>query len=83
MCQATFKAPLGNDPVVVDLQGLGKGLAWVNGQSIGRYWPSYLAEEDGCSTDPCDYRGPYSDKKCNSNCGQPTQRWLVSHHNLF
>nr|XP_009616320.1 beta-galactosidase 15-like [Nicotiana tomentosiformis] len=73
--KATFKAPLGNDPVVVDLQGLGKGLAWVNGESIGRYWPSYLAEGDGCSTDPCDYRGPYSDKKCNSNCGQPTQRW--------
>lgn len=75
MCQATFTAPLGNDPVVVDLQGLGKGLAWVNGQSIGRYWPSYLAEEEGCSTDLCDYRGKYGPDKCASGCGEPTQRW--------
>ncbi|XP_048334543.2 beta-galactosidase 15 isoform X1 [Ziziphus jujuba] len=72
--KTTFKAPLGTDPVVVDLQGLGKGFAWVNGHNIGRYWPSYLAE-DGCSTDACDYRGPYTDSKCVSNCGQPTQRW--------
>ncbi|KAG2324786.1 hypothetical protein Bca52824_007514 [Brassica carinata] len=35
---ATFKAPLGNDPVVVDLLGLGKGTAWINGNNIGRYW---------------------------------------------
>jgi hypothetical protein len=43
---------------VVDLTGLGKGHAWVNGQSIGRYWLSYLANEDGCSP-TCDYRGTY------------------------
>lgn len=73
--QTTFKAPLGTDPVALDLQGMGKGEAWVNGQSIGRYWPSYLAEEDGCSTEPCDYRGEYGSSKCVSNCGQPTQRW--------
>ncbi|KAJ7971467.1 Beta-galactosidase [Quillaja saponaria] len=35
--KTTFKAPIGTDPVVVDLMGLGKGMAWVNGQSIGRY----------------------------------------------
>lgn len=74
--QTTFKAPLGNAPVVVDMQGLGKGTAWVNGQSIGRYWPSYLAEGN-CSLDPCDYRGPYSADKCTSKCGEPTQRWFV------
>ncbi|KAG5546987.1 hypothetical protein RHGRI_012874 [Rhododendron griersonianum] len=73
--KTTFKAPLGTDPVALDLQGMGKGEAWVNGQSIGRYWPSYLAEEDGCSTEPCDYRGEYGSSKCVSNCGQPTQRW--------
>ncbi|KAJ7969973.1 Beta-galactosidase [Quillaja saponaria] len=73
--KTTFKAPLGTDPVVVDLLGLGKGMAWVNGQSLGRYWPSYKADEDGCSAEPCDYRGTYDDKKCVSNCGQPTQRW--------
>ncbi|XP_052182584.1 beta-galactosidase-like [Diospyros lotus] len=73
--KTTFKAPLGTDPVVVDLMGLGKGHAWVNGHSIGRYWPSYLAENDGCSLEPCDYRGTYDNNKCVSNCGQPTQRW--------
>lgn len=62
--------------MVVDLLGLGKGEAWVNGNSLGRYWPSYLAPEEGCSNEPCDYRGSYDNKKCVSNCGQPTQRWL-------
>ncbi|KAJ6290203.1 hypothetical protein OIU78_026006 [Salix suchowensis] len=35
--KTTFTAPLGTDPVVVDLLGLGKGVAWVNGFDIGRY----------------------------------------------
>ncbi|KAJ4825001.1 Beta-galactosidase 15 [Turnera subulata] len=73
--KTTFKAPLGTDPVVVDLQGLGKGMAWVNGKSIGRYWPSYLAEEEGCKVEACDYRGSYNNNKCVTNCGKPTQRW--------
>ncbi|GFY98543.1 beta-galactosidase 15 [Actinidia rufa] len=73
--KTTFKAPLGTDPVVLNLQGMGKGLAWVNGQSIGRYWPSFIAEEDGCSNEACDYRGAYQNNKCVSNCGQPTQIW--------
>lgn len=73
--KTTFKAPLGNDPVVLDLQGMGKGFAWVNGYNLGRYWPSYLAEADGCSSDPCDYRGQYDNNKCVTNCGQPSQRW--------
>ncbi|GAB4846773.1 Beta-galactosidase 7 [Ancistrocladus abbreviatus] len=73
--KTTFKAPLEEAPVVVDLQGLGKGLAWVNGHSIGKYWPSFKSEEDGCNLDACDYRGSYSSNKCDYNCGQPTQRW--------
>ncbi|GER40416.1 beta-galactosidase [Striga asiatica] len=73
--KATFKAPSGKEPVVVDLQGLGKGLIWVNGHCLGRYWPSYIAEKDGCSAKPCDYRGQYSSEKCSFGCGQPTQRW--------
>lgn len=72
--QANFKAPLGTAPVVVDLQGMGKGHAWVNGRSIGRYWPSFIAEKDGCNK-TCDYRGKYSPDKCATNCGNPTQRW--------
>ncbi|KAK7251637.1 hypothetical protein RIF29_35004 [Crotalaria pallida] len=69
-----FKPPIGNDPVVVDLIGLGKGHAWVNGKSIGRYWPKYHADEDGCFA-KCDYRGSYNSNKCLSKCGKPSQRW--------
>ncbi|OMO67150.1 hypothetical protein CCACVL1_20761 [Corchorus capsularis] len=71
--KTSFQAPLGSEPVVVDLQGMGKGHAWVNGNSIGRYWPSQIADADGCNT--CDYRGGYSDSRCRSNCGNPSQRW--------
>ncbi|XP_059636219.1 beta-galactosidase-like [Cornus florida] len=72
--KTTFQAPLGTEPVVVDLQGMGKGQAWVNGQSIGRYWPAFLAPKDGCNA-TCDYRGVYSWDNCMTNCGNPTQRW--------
>ncbi|OAM91133.1 beta-galactosidase [Termitidicoccus mucosus] len=33
-----FQAPDGDAPVALDLDGLGKGLAWVNGECVGRYW---------------------------------------------
>ncbi|KAL2326198.1 hypothetical protein Fmac_025256 [Flemingia macrophylla] len=72
--KAEFKAPSRADPVVVDLQGMGKGQAWVNGLSIGRYWTSWISDTNGCS-DTCDYRGKYTTDKCNTNCGSPSQRW--------
>ncbi|BAT79934.1 hypothetical protein VIGAN_02287700 [Vigna angularis var. angularis] len=73
--KTAFEAPMGSDPVVVDLKGMGKGYAWVNGENLGRIWPNYLAEAEGCSDEPCDYRGEYTDTKCVTNCGNPTQRW--------
>ncbi|EEF46238.1 beta-galactosidase, putative [Ricinus communis] len=72
--KTTFSSPSGTDPVVVDLQGMGKGHAWANGKSLGRYWPSQIANANGCSG-TCDYRGPYNAGKCTRNCGIPTQRW--------
>ncbi|KAJ7965526.1 Beta-galactosidase [Quillaja saponaria] len=36
-----FDAPPGNDPVALNFASMGKGEAWVNGQSIGRYWVSF------------------------------------------
>ncbi|OIW02452.1 hypothetical protein TanjilG_05045 [Lupinus angustifolius] len=39
--QATFDAPKGNSPVALNLGSMGKGEAWINGQSIGRYWVSF------------------------------------------
>lgn len=40
--QIEFDAPMGNDPVALNLSTMGKGEAWVNGHSIGRYWVSFL-----------------------------------------
>ena len=36
--RATFAQPAGDGPVVLDASGMTKGLAWVNGRCIGRYW---------------------------------------------
>lgn len=71
--KTTFDAPAGNDPVALDFMGMGKGEAWVNGQSIGRYWPAYVSSNSGC-TSSCNYRGPYSSNKCLKNCGKPSQQ---------
>ncbi|CAL9155385.1 unnamed protein product [Musa hybrid cultivar] len=68
-----FDAPEGNDPVAIDFTGMGKGEAWVNGQSIGRYWPAYVSPQTGCTTS-CNYRGAFSSNKCLKNCGKPSQR---------
>ncbi|XP_050227152.1 beta-galactosidase 16-like [Mercurialis annua] len=43
-----FDGPVGDAPVALNLGSMGKGEAWVNGQSIGRYWPSYRSP-DGSS----------------------------------
>ncbi|KAK0606316.1 hypothetical protein LWI29_036436 [Acer saccharum] len=84
-----FDAPAGNAPIAIDFTGMGKGEAWVNGQSIGRYWPTYVAQNGGC-TDSCNYRGGYSSNKCLKNCGKPSQSlyhvprsWLKSSSNLL
>ncbi|XP_077213409.1 beta-galactosidase 6-like [Tasmannia lanceolata] len=39
--KTTFDAPLGDDPVTLNLGSMGKGEAWINGHSIGRYWVSF------------------------------------------
>eukprot|EP00250_Pteridium_aquilinum_P020890 c24980_g1_i1 orf=215-2560(+) len=69
-----FDAPSGDNPVALDLSSMGKGQAWVNGQSIGRFWPSYVVSSNSCSNG-CDYRGVFNSTKCVTNCGQPSQRW--------
>ncbi|KAK8522219.1 hypothetical protein V6N13_115195 [Hibiscus sabdariffa] len=38
-----FDAPEGNDPVLITMAGMGKGMVWINGNNIGRYWMSYLS----------------------------------------
>ncbi|KAK4789818.1 hypothetical protein SAY86_017122 [Trapa natans] len=67
-----FNAPAGNTPLALDMGSMGKGQIWINGQSIGRYWPAYKASGN-CGW--CDYAGTYNEKKCLSNCGEASQRW--------
>ncbi|KZV53365.1 beta-galactosidase 3-like [Dorcoceras hygrometricum] len=66
-----FNAPLGNQPLALDLSSMGKGQVWINGQSIGRYWSVYATGT--CSG--CSYAGTYRQHKCLHGCGEPTQRW--------
>ncbi|MED6155821.1 Beta-galactosidase 8 [Stylosanthes scabra] len=70
--KTNFAAPTGSNPVAIDFTGMGKGEAWVNGQSIGRFWPTSAAPNGVCS-DSCNYRGPYTSNKCQTNCGNPSQ----------
>lgn len=77
LLQAFFNAPDGNEPLALDMSSMGKGQVWINGQSIGRYWPGYMAYG---SCGDCDYRGTYDEKKCQTNCGEPSQKWQVHLH---
>ncbi|MQM21984.1 hypothetical protein Taro_055029 [Colocasia esculenta] len=38
-----FDAPRGDNPVAVDMTSMAKGMVWINGESIGRYWVSFLS----------------------------------------
>ncbi|KAF8033180.1 hypothetical protein BT93_D1935 [Corymbia citriodora subsp. variegata] len=38
-----FDAPEGDQPVAIHLPQMTKGMVWVNGKSIGRYWYTYLS----------------------------------------
>ncbi|KAG2612450.1 beta-galactosidase 9-like [Panicum virgatum] len=70
--KAYFDAPAGGAPVALDLGSMGKGQAWVNGRHVGRYW-SYRATGGGCGG--CGYAGTYSETKCQSGCGEVSQRY--------
>ncbi|KAK3012430.1 hypothetical protein RJ639_008332 [Escallonia herrerae] len=39
--KTAFDAPGGTEPIALNLGSMGKGEAWINGQSIGRYWVSF------------------------------------------
>ncbi|KAH0885086.1 hypothetical protein HID58_061182 [Brassica napus] len=70
--KSSFNAPVGNEPLALDMNTMGKGQVWVNGHNIGRQWPAYTAHGN-CGR--CNYAGIYNEKKCLSNCGQSSQRW--------
>ncbi|XP_022147711.1 beta-galactosidase-like isoform X2 [Momordica charantia] len=70
--KTNFNTPAGNEPLALDMSSMGKGQIWINGRSIGRYWPAYAASG---SCGKCSYAGIFTEKKCLSNCGQPSQKW--------
>uniref|UniRef100_A0A1D1Y0M8 Beta-galactosidase n=3 Tax=Anthurium amnicola TaxID=1678845 RepID=A0A1D1Y0M8_9ARAE len=72
--KAAIDPPHGNDPIGLDMAHMGKGQAWLNGKAIGRYWPRTSSMSDECPN-TCNYRGKFYPDKCNSGCGEPTQRW--------
>ncbi|KAL3532020.1 hypothetical protein ACH5RR_005541 [Cinchona calisaya] len=72
--KTSFDTPSADEPVVLNLEDMGKGTAWVNGNNIGRYWTSYFSDKNGCDS-KCDYHGSYYSSKCQTNCGTPSQKW--------
>ncbi|CAI9115007.1 OLC1v1015839C1 [Oldenlandia corymbosa var. corymbosa] len=42
--KAQFDAPEDDGPFAINLETMGKGEVWINGQSIGRYWVSLLTD---------------------------------------
>ncbi|CAN8325974.1 unnamed protein product [Cochlearia groenlandica] len=70
--KSTFETPKGNEPLALDMNTMGKGQVWINGNNIGRHWPAYKARG---SCGRCSYAGTYTEKKCLSNCGEASQRW--------
>ena len=66
--------PPGDEPIGLDMLEMGKGLAWLNGEEIGRYWPRRSSAHLECVKE-CDYRGKFFPDKCLTGCGEPTQRW--------
>ncbi|KHG20819.1 Beta-galactosidase 3 [Gossypium arboreum] len=69
--KAFFNAPGGDDPLALDMSGMGKGQVWINGESIGRYWT--ISVNGNCTG--CSYVGAFRQTKCHFGCGGPTQQW--------
>ncbi|OVA19360.1 D-galactoside/L-rhamnose binding SUEL lectin domain [Macleaya cordata] len=72
--KAVVDPPHGDEPIGLDMIDMGKGLAWLNGEEIGRYWPRTSSIHEECTSN-CNYRGKFSPNKCSTGCGEPTQRW--------
>ncbi|XP_047978303.1 beta-galactosidase 10 [Salvia hispanica] len=72
--KAVVDSPPGQEPVGLDMIHMGKGLAWLNGNEVGRYWPRKASPHEIC-VKKCDYRGKFMPNKCNTGCGEATQRW--------
>ncbi|KAF8027468.1 hypothetical protein BT93_E0389 [Corymbia citriodora subsp. variegata] len=72
--KAIVDPPTCDEPVGLDMIHMGKGLAWLNGQPIGIYWPRLASFDIPCVKE-CEYRGTFKPDKCITGCGEPSQRW--------
>ena len=50
---------------------MGKGMAFVNGEAVGRYWN--IIAQGSCNA--CDFHGTYNQNKCLTGCDDYTQRY--------
>ncbi|GJX68408.1 ribonuclease H-like domain-containing protein [Tanacetum coccineum] len=57
---ATFNAPMGDEPLCLDMSSIGKGQVQINCQSIGRYWTAYATG----NWQACHYAVSYRPPKC-------------------
>ncbi|GJR34274.1 beta-galactosidase 3 [Tanacetum coccineum] len=58
--KATFNAPMGDEPLCLDMSSIGKGQVQINCQSIGRYWTAYATG----NWQACHYAVSYRPPKC-------------------
>ncbi|EFA76539.1 glycoside hydrolase family 35 protein [Heterostelium album PN500] len=69
----------------LNMSGMNKGMIWLNGKHVARYW---ITKGWGCNG--CSYQGGYTDQLCSTNCGEPSQinyhlpqDWLIEGANLL
>ena len=64
--------------IALDLSSMGKGFFSLNGEMLGRYWNITSGGANGYACQLCDeltFVGPYSDGRCRTGCGFPSQRY--------
>ena len=64
--RTTFARPGGSGPFAIDLLGMSKGMLWLNGQCVSRYWLVPV------NTKPMDWLNPWTDHTGHT---EPTQRY--------
>lgn len=76
--RTSFSTPSGSSPLALDMTGVGKGFAYINGHGLGRYWNIIASGNCPLCSDidkHCDYRGAYGPGQCQCDCGIPSQRY--------
>jgi len=76
--RTSFPTPAGSNTLALDLSGLTKGFAYVNGNGIGRYWNIIAGGNCPLCSEidaHCNYRGNYGPDNCKCDCGIPSQRY--------